>query len=60
MMIVKGRNRDIAWFASNNSEWPALKKAFEHYLDDKNFDEKVKPVTSLSSLTAPLLHKKDV
>ena len=60
MMIVKGRNRDTAWFAAIDREWPALKTAFECYLDEKNFDEEGKPVISLSSLTAPLLHKKDV
>lgn len=60
MMIVKGRNRDTAWFAAIDSEWPALKTAFERYLDEKNFDEEGRPVTSLSSLTTPLLHKKDV
>ena len=60
MMIVKGRNRDTAWFAAIDREWPALKTAFERYLDEKNFDEEGKPVTSLSSLTAPLLHKNDV
>ena len=60
MMIVKGRNRDTAWFAAIDREWPALKTAFERYLDEKNFDEEGRPVTSLSSLTAPLLYKKDV
>ena len=60
MMIVKGRNRDTAWFAAIDREWPALKTAFERYLDEKNFDEEGRPVTSLSSLAAPLMHKKDV
>ena len=60
MMIVKGRNRDTAWFSAIDSEWPALKTAFERYLDEKNFDEEGKSVTSLSSLTMPLLTKKDV
>ena len=60
MMIIKGRNRDTAWFAAIDSEWPALKTAFERYLDEKNFDKEGRPVTSLSSLTASLLHKKDV
>ena len=58
-MIVKGHNRDTAWFAAIDREWPALKTAFERYLDEKNFDEEGRPVT-LSSLTTPLLHKKDV
>ena len=60
MMIVKGRNRDTSWFAAIDSEWPALKTAFERYLDEKNFDKEGRQVTSLSSLTAPLLNKKDV
>ena len=59
-MIVKGRNRETAWFAAIDGEWPVLKTAFERYLDEKNFDEEGRPVASLSSLTAPLLHKKDV
>ena len=59
-MIVKGRNRDTAWFAAIDSEWPTLKSAFERFLEEKNFDEEGKPVTSLSSFTEPLLHKKDV
>ena len=29
MMIVKGRNRDTAWFAAIDSKWHALKTAFE-------------------------------
>ena len=29
MMIFKGRNRDTAWFAAIEHEWPALKTAFE-------------------------------
>ena len=60
MIIVKGHNRDTAWFAAIDREWPDLKSAFEHYLDEKNFDEEGRPVTSLSSLTAPLQHKKVV
>ena len=59
-MIVKERKRDTAWFTSIDSEWPALKTAFERYLDENNFDEEGKPMTSLSSLTTPLVHKKDV
>ena len=58
MMIVKGLNRDTAWIAIIDNEWPALKSAFERYLDEKNFDEVGRSMTSLSSLTAPLLHKK--
>ena len=38
-MIVKGRNRDTAWFSMLDSEWPARKAAFEEWLDPANFDE---------------------
>jgi RimJ/RimL family protein N-acetyltransferase len=38
MHVVKGRNRDTAWFSIVDSEWPALKRAFERWLDPANFD----------------------
>jgi RimJ/RimL family protein N-acetyltransferase len=38
-MIVKGRNRDTAWFSMLDSEWPARKQAFEQWLRPANFDE---------------------
>ena len=38
-MIVKGRNRDTAWFSMLDSEWPARKRAFEQWLRPENFDE---------------------
>jgi len=37
-MIVKGRNRDTAWFSMLDGEWPARKAAFEAWLDPGNFD----------------------
>ena len=37
-MIVKGRNRDTAWFSMLDSEWPTRKRAFERWLDPSNFD----------------------
>jgi RimJ/RimL family protein N-acetyltransferase len=37
-MIVKGKNRDTAWFAIIDSEWPARKRAFEAWLAPDNFD----------------------
>lgn len=38
-MWVKGRNRDTAWFAMLDGEWPARRAAFEAWLDPANFDE---------------------
>jgi RimJ/RimL family protein N-acetyltransferase len=37
-MIVKGRNRDTAWFSMLDSEWPSRKAAFEAWLQPTNFD----------------------
>ena len=37
-MIIKGKNRDTAWFAVLDSEWPALKRAYEAWLAPENFD----------------------
>ncbi|MDP3525370.1 MAG: GNAT family protein [Hoeflea sp.] len=37
-IISKGANRDTAWFSMIDGEWPALKRAFEAWLDPSNFD----------------------
>ena len=55
-MIVKGRNRDTAWFAMLDSEWPARKAAYERWLAPDNFDADGRQKVSLSDLmprTAP-------
>jgi RimJ/RimL family protein N-acetyltransferase len=49
--IVKGRNRDTAWFACIDSEWPALKECFEAWLRPANFDAKGRQRERLSDLT---------
>lgn len=51
-LIVKGRNRDTAWYSILDSEWPALRHAFQTWLDDSNFDENNRQLRSLSSLIA--------
>ena len=37
-MVVKGRNRDTAWYALLDHEWPRVRAAFERWLDPTNFD----------------------
>ncbi|UEM07396.1 GNAT family N-acetyltransferase (plasmid) [Skermanella rosea] len=37
-MVVKGENRDTAWFSIVDSEWPALRTRFKAWLDPSNFD----------------------
>ncbi|HEY7094445.1 MAG TPA: GNAT family protein [Ktedonobacterales bacterium] len=49
-MIMKGRNRDTAWFSMLDSEWPARKAAFEQWLDPANFDVDGRQKISLSAL----------
>ncbi|MDE3201401.1 MAG: GNAT family N-acetyltransferase [Acidobacteriota bacterium] len=48
-MIVKGRNRDTAWFSMLNTEWPARRRAFEAWLNPKNFDMNGKQRKPLSA-----------
>lgn len=50
-MIVKGKNRDTAWFAAIDQEWPALQQAFEVWLDPGNFDAAGQQKESLADLT---------
>jgi RimJ/RimL family protein N-acetyltransferase len=38
-LVVKGRNRDSAWFSILDGEWPAVRSAFEGWLAPENFDE---------------------
>ncbi len=51
-VIVKGRNRDTAWFSMIDSEWPAIKRAFERWLVPENFDVGGGQKTSLAALRA--------
>jgi RimJ/RimL family protein N-acetyltransferase len=37
-MIIKGRNRDTAWYATLDGEWPDRKAVFEQWLSPENFD----------------------
>jgi RimJ/RimL family protein N-acetyltransferase len=37
-VVMKGRNRDTAWYSILDGEWPALKLAFERWLEPANFD----------------------
>lgn len=37
-MWIKGANRDTAWFAIVDGEWPALRAEYERWLAPENFD----------------------
>jgi RimJ/RimL family protein N-acetyltransferase len=49
-MIVKGRNRDTAWFSMLDSEWPARRAAFEQWLAPDNFDATGRQRVALATL----------
>jgi RimJ/RimL family protein N-acetyltransferase len=49
-MIVKGRNRDTAWYAMLDGEWPARKRGFETWLAPENFAADGRQKTSLAAL----------
>ena len=53
--VVKGRNRDTAWYSVIDAEWPLLRSAFDIWLSLANFDENGMQKTRLSELTRPLL-----
>jgi len=38
-MVVAGKNRDTAWFAMTDDDWPAIKAAFVAWLGPNNFDD---------------------
>jgi RimJ/RimL family protein N-acetyltransferase len=52
-MIIKGRNRDTAWYAMLDGEWPSRKLAFERWLAPENFDADGRQKVRLSDATRP-------
>jgi RimJ/RimL family protein N-acetyltransferase len=50
-MVVKGRNRDTAWYSIVEDEWPELREIIGAWLDDSNFDADGAPRRSLAALT---------
>lgn len=57
--VYKGRNRDTAWFAAIDAEWPALQAAFQRWLAPDNFDERGRQRVRLADLTRPLIRNRD-
>jgi RimJ/RimL family protein N-acetyltransferase len=47
-MLVKGKNRDTAWYSMLDAEWGARKRAFEEWLDAGNFDHEGRQKRALS------------
>jgi RimJ/RimL family protein N-acetyltransferase len=51
-LVVKGRNRDTAWYAIVDEEWPAIRRGFESWLDANNFDSEGRQRRRLEALIA--------
>jgi len=53
-MVVKGHNRDTAWFAMIDGEWPTIRRAFEEWLDPANFDSEGRQKRRLEEIRAAI------
>lgn len=49
--VVKGRNRDTAWYSITDEEWPDIRTAFERWLSPTNFDAAGRQRASLRRAT---------
>lgn len=58
-MVVKGANRDTAWFSITDGEWPALREAYLRWLDPGNFNAAGKQRRRLGDLTRGALEKRE-
>jgi RimJ/RimL family protein N-acetyltransferase len=48
--VVKGRNRDTAWFAITEEQWPAIRRGFEAWLSPANRDDEGRQRRALGEL----------
>ena len=48
-MVIKGRNRDTAWYAITDDDWPAVRAGFQAWLAPGNFDSLGQQQRSLGS-----------
>jgi RimJ/RimL family protein N-acetyltransferase len=53
-MVVKGRNRDTAWYAITDGEWPSRRAAFEAWLSPDNFEPDGRQRRSLAEIRESL------
>jgi len=55
--VYKGRNRDTAWYAATDGDWPALREAFLRWMEPSNFDTNGQQRTRLADMTRPFLRQ---
>ena len=51
-MVIKGENRDTAWFAMADDDWPGIRAAFEQWLAPGNFNENGRQKERLATFRA--------
>lgn len=54
-LVYKQRSRDTTWFSIIDSEWPAIRQAFEDWLEPANFDAGGKQRRSLGQIRSAVL-----
>ncbi len=47
--VYKGRNRDTAWFAITDRDWPDIRASFQRWLSPDNFDDQGRQRNSLQA-----------
>jgi len=52
-MVAKGQNRDTAWYAMIDCDWPAIRASFERWLEPRNFDQRGRQKARLEDLRNP-------
>jgi RimJ/RimL family protein N-acetyltransferase len=50
--VIKGRNRDTAWYGMTDGAWPSIRSAYKAWLDPANFDAEGVQRRSLRDLMA--------
>jgi hypothetical protein len=50
--VTKGRNRDTAWYAITDDEWPAVRAGFREWLSPENLKDAGRQTQSLGELIA--------
>ena len=54
--VIKGRNRDTAWYGMTDGDWPLVRAAFLTWLDPANFDAEGRQRRSLRDLMTDRVH----
>lgn len=53
-VVVKGENRDTAWYSVIDKEWPSLRRAYQEWLDPANFDAEGRQKRRLEEIRADI------